>query len=692
VSGDSAVVPVEDLMPWDASVELDDLSRQIAEHDAAYYQRDAPNISDADYDALRRRLADIEAAFPQLVKSDSPSQRVGAPVTTGFKKVSHAVAMLSLGNAFNDDDVVEFVARVRRFLGLSEDEAVEIICEPKIDGLSVSLRYEKGTFVQGATRGDGATGEDITENLKSLGEIPRTLKDAPDVLEVRGEVYMTKPDFTALNRAQEDAGRKIFANPRNAAAGSLRQKDPAVTASRPLRMFAYAWGEVSGPLADTHWSFLERLRTWGFPTNPLAELQSDVDSCLAFYRRIEEQRAALEYDIDGMVYKVNRLDWQQRLGSVSRAPRWAVAHKFPAEKAQTVLIDITIQVGRTGALTPVANLEPVTVGGVVVSRATLHNRGEIIRKDVRQGDTVIIQRAGDVIPQVVSVVVEKRPSGSQPYVFPDTCPECGSHAERKDGEAATRCTGGLVCPAQRVERLKHFVSRGAFDIEGLGARHIEAFCKEGIVKTPADIFRLRDRADEIAARDGWGRQSANNLFAAIDERRAISFERFIFALGIRQVGQATARTLARQYGSLQGWRRQMDEARDRESDAYGELVNIDGIGPLVADDLLGFLTEDHNRDVLDDLAGLLTVEDFKAPDTSSSPVAGRTVVFTGSLETLSRAEAKTRAEALGAKVAGSVSKKTDYVIVGADAGSKAKKARDLGITTLTEREWLELIG
>ena len=692
MSGDSAVVPVEDLMPWDASVELDDLSRQIAEHDAAYYQRDAPNISDADYDALRRRLADIEAAFPQLVKSDSPSQRVGAPVTTGFKKVSHAVAMLSLGNAFNDDDVVEFVARVRRFLGLSEDEAVEIICEPKIDGLSVSLRYEKGTFVQGATRGDGATGEDITENLKSLGEIPRTLKDAPDVLEVRGEVYMTKPDFAALNRAQEDAGRKIFANPRNAAAGSLRQKDPAVTASRPLRMFAYAWGEVSGPLADTHWSFLERLRTWGFPTNPLAELQSDVDSCLAFYRRIEEQRAALEYDIDGMVYKVNRLDWQQRLGSVSRAPRWAVAHKFPAEKAQTVLIDITIQVGRTGALTPVANLEPVTVGGVVVSRATLHNRGEIIRKDVRQGDTVIIQRAGDVIPQVVSVVVEKRPSGSQPYVFPDTCPECGSHAERKDGEAATRCTGGLVCPAQRVERLKHFVSRGAFDIEGLGARHIEAFSKEGIVKTPADIFRLRDRADEIAARDGWGRQSANNLFAAIDERRAISFERFIFALGIRQVGQATARTLARQYGSLQDWRRQMDEARDRESDAYGELVNIDGIGPLVADDLLGFLNEDHNRDVLDDLAGLLTVEDFKAPDTSSSPVAGRTVVFTGSLETLSRAEAKTRAEALGAKVAGSVSKKTDYVVVGADAGSKAKKARDLGVTTLTEREWLELIG
>ena len=685
-------VAAQDLTPLQASAELERLSREIAEHDTSYYQDDAPKISDAEYDALRGRLNDIEAAFPKMVKPDSPSERVGAAPATGFKKVPHAVPMLSLGNAFDDDDVAEFLARVRRFLGLSDEEAVDIVCEPKIDGLSVSLRYEKGAFVQGATRGDGSTGEDITENLKTLSEIPKMLKDAPDVLEVRGEVYMTKKDFAALNRAQEDSEQRVFANPRNAAAGSLRQKDPAVTASRPLSLFAYAWGEVSGPVAQTHWDYLERLRIWEFPTNPLAELQSELEQCLAFYRRIEAARAGLDYDIDGMVYKVNRLDWQDRLGQVSRAPRWAVAHKFPAEKAQTVLTDITIQVGRTGTLTPVANLEPVTVGGVVVSRATLHNRDEIIRKDAREGDTVIIQRAGDVIPQVVSVVLDKRPKDSVAYVFPETCPECGSHAEQEDGEVATRCTGGLVCPAQRVEMLKHFVSRGAFDIEGLGAKHIEIFSGEEIIKTPADIFRLRDMADEISARDGWGRQSADNLIAAIEDRRTIGLDRFIYALGIRQVGQATARLLAKQYGSLQGWRDHMQAAQDRESDAYGELVNIDGIGPAVADDLLGFCAEDHNRSVLDDLADLLTVEDFQAPDSSSSPIAGKTVVFTGSLENLSRAEAKTRAEALGAKVAGSVSKKTDYVIVGADAGSKAKKAKELGVATLSEEEWLALIG
>ena len=685
-------VAAQGLTPLQASAELERLSREIAEHDTSYYQNDAPKISDAEYDALRGRLNDIEAAFPKMVKPDSPSERVGAAPATGFKKVPHSVPMLSLGNAFDDDDVAEFLARVRRFLGLSDEETVDIVCEPKIDGLSVSLRYEKGAFVQGATRGDGSTGEDITENLKTLSGIPKMLKDAPDVLEVRGEVYMTKKDFAALNRAQEDSEQRVFANPRNAAAGSLRQKDPAVTASRPLSLFAYAWGEVSGPVAQTHWDYLERLRIWEFPTNPLAELQSELEQCLVFYRRIEEARAGLDYDIDGMVYKVNRLDWQDRLGQVSRAPRWAVAHKFPAEKAQTVLTDITIQVGRTGTLTPVANLEPVTVGGVVVSRATLHNRDEIIRKDAREGDTVIIQRAGDVIPQVVSVVLDKRPKDSVAYVFPETCPECGSHAEQEDGEVATRCTGGLVCPAQRVEMLKHFVSRGAFDIEGLGAKHIEIFSGEEIIKTPADIFRLRDMADEISARDGWGRQSADNLIAAIEDRRTIGLDRFIYALGIRQVGQATARLLAKQYGSLQGWRDHMQAAQDRESDAYGELVNIDGIGPAVADDLLGFCAEDHNRSVLDDLADLLTVEDFQAPDSSSSPIAGKTVVFTGSLENLSRAEAKTRAEALGAKVAGSVSKKTDYVIVGADAGSKAKKAKELGVATLSEEEWLALIG
>jgi DNA ligase (NAD+) len=692
VSGILGAVATQDLTSLEASAELARLSREIAQHDAAYYQDDAPKISDADYDALRGRLNDIEAAFPEIVKPESPSQKVGAAPATRFKKVPHAVPMLSLGNAFDNDDVAEFLARVRRFLGLGEDEAVEIVCELKIDGLSVSLRYEKGEFKQGATRGDGSIGEDITENLKTLDDIPMVLKDAPDVLEVRGEIYMTKKDFAALNRAQEEADQKVFANPRNAAAGSLRQKDPTVTASRPLRLFAYAWGEVSESVAETHWEYLERLRAWGFPTNPLAERQSELEQCLAFYRRIEEQRAGLDYDIDGMVYKVNRLGWQDRLGQVSRAPRWAIAHKFPAEKAQTVLNEITIQVGRTGTLTPVANLEPVTVGGVVVSRATLHNRDEITRKDAREGDTVIIQRAGDVIPQVVSVVMDKRPKNSKAYVFPDTCPECGSHAEQEDGEVATRCTGGLVCPAQRVERLKHFVSRGAFDIEGLGAKHIETFSSEEVIKTPADIFRLRFYVDEIAAREGWGQQSADNLFAAIEDRRTIGLDRFIYALGIRQVGQATARLLAKQYGSLQGWRDEMHAAQDRESDAYGELVNIDGIGPAVADDLLGFCAEDHNRSVLDDLGELLEVKNFEVPDTSSSPVAGKTVVFTGSLETLSRAEAKNQAEALGAKVAGSVSKKSDYVVVGADAGSKAKKAQELGVTTLSEEEWLALIG
>ena len=692
MSGGPRDAPMDALTPLEAAAEWETLAREIARHDKAYYQKDAPKISDAEYDVLRLRLEAIEAAFPDLARDDSPSKKVGAAPAAGFAKVPHARPMLSLANAFDDDDVGEFVARVRRFLGLDEDAMVEIVCEPKIDGLSVSLRYEDGEFVLGATRGDGATGEDITENLKTLADIPKKIKEAPGVLEVRGEVYMTADDFAKLNRAQEKAGDKVFANPRNAAAGSLRQKDSSITASRPLRFFAYAWGEVSGPLAATHWAFLEKLGAWGFSTNPLAALRANVEDCLKFHADILERRSELPYDIDGIVYKVNRLDWQERLGQVSRAPRWAIAHKFPAEKAATVLNEITIQVGRTGTLTPVAILEPVTVGGVVVARATLHNEDEIARKDVRAGDTVIVQRAGDVIPQVVSVVLDKRPRGTRKFRFPDRCPECGSLAIREDGEVAKRCTGGLVCPAQRVERLKHFVSRNAFDIEGLGARHIETFTEDGIIETPADIFRLEDRAGEIIGRDGWGEQSANNLFAALRERSIIPLERFIYALGIRHVGQATARLLARQYGSLKGWRRQMDEAGDREGEAYKDLVNIDGIGPSVADDLLGFCAEAHNRDVLDQLEDLLTVEDFQAPDTASSAIAGKTVVFTGALETLSRAEAKARAENLGAKVAGSVSKKTDYVVIGADAGSKAKKARELGVTTLTEEEWLELIG
>jgi len=690
VSGRARDIPVEALTPLDAAAEWEALAREIGEHDKAYYQNDDPKVADAEYDAIRRRLIAIEEAFPELVRPESPSKKVGAKPVAGFAKVTHAKPMLSLGNAFDDDDVAEFVARVRRFLGLSEDEPVEIVCEPKIDGLSVSLRYEKGKFVLGATRGDGTTGEDVTENLKTLSDIPMSIKDAPDVLEVRGEVYMTRGDFEKLNQAQEQAEAKTFANPRNAAAGSLRQKDSAITKSRPLSIFIYSLGDASEVLAETHWDFLERLRGWGFPTNPLSDLKERVEDCLQFYRDTVEKRQSLDYEIDGMVYKVNRLDWQERLGAVSRAPRWAIAHKFPAEKAETVLNEITIQVGRTGTLTPVAILQPVTVGGVVVSRATLHNEDEIARKDIREGDTVIIQRAGDVIPQVVSVVLEKRKKGSIAFVFPDTCPECGSLAIREEGEAAKRCTGGLVCPAQRVERLKHFVSRNAFDIEGLGAKHIETFSEEGLIKTPADIFRLKPK--DLAARDGWGEQSANNLIDSLGERATIPLDRFIYALGIRQVGQATARLLAKQYGSLEGWREHMALAQDQESDAYQELTNIDGIGPLVAADLLDFMSETHNREVLDDLGELLNVEDFVAPDPGSSPIAGKMVVFTGTLENLSRAEAKTRAEALGAKVAGSVSKKTDYVVVGADAGSKAKKAKDLGVNCLSEQEWLNLIG
>ena len=684
-------IPVDRLTPLEAASELKALAREIARHDKAYYQKDAPLISDTEYDALRRRNDAIEAAFPHLVRKDSPSGRLGAAPAAGFAKVTHARPMLSLANAFDDDEVMEFVARVRRFLGLDDDETVALVCEPKIDGLSVSLLYERGKFKLGATRGDGTTGEDVSANLRTLTDVPATLTDAPKVIEVRGEVYMTRKDFARLNRNLEAAGIKPFANPRNAGAGSLRQKNPAVTAARPLRFFAYAWGEVSEPVADTQWGFLTRLRRWGFPTNPEGELFERVDDCLKAHHALEARRAKLDYDIDGMVYKVNRLDWQQRLGQVSRAPRWAIAHKFAAEKAMTRILNIEPQVGRTGTLTPVAHLEPVTVGGVVVSRATLHNEDYIADKDIRIGDMVVVQRAGDVIPQVLEVVDDVSHKKRPKYKIPNTCPRCGSLAIREEGEAARRCTGGLICPAQRLERLKHFVSRDAFDIEGLGARHIEEFVADGLIKAPADIFRLAKRRDDVAGREGWGDTSAAKLMKAIDDRRAISLPRFIYALGIRQVGQATARLLAKQYGSLANWRRQMKAADDRESEAYQELLNIDGIGPAVADDILGFFSEAHNRDALDALEKELTVGDFAAPKISSA-VAGKTVVFTGTLESLSRAEAKARAEALGAKVAGSVSKKTDYVVVGADAGSKAKKAKELGVTTLSEDEWRKLVG
>ncbi len=684
--------PVEDLTPLEAAEELKTLTRDIAAHDMAYYQQDAPLISDAEYDALRQRNATIESKFPDLIRNDSPSQRVGAEPSSGFAKVTHSKPMLSLDNAFDEADITAFIERIRRFLGLDEGKTVELVCEPKIDGLSVSLRYEERAFVQGATRGDGATGENVTANLRTVADIPATLPaDAPDVLEVRAEVYMRRDEFQSLNDRQQKAGAKLFANPRNAAAGSLRQLDPAVTAARPLHLFAYGLGEVSSMDADTHWDMLATLNAWGVAINPLAVLHTRVADCLAFYDEAVARRAELPYDIDGVVYKVNRLDWQDRLGQVSRAPRWAIAHKFPAEQAQTVINAIEVQVGRTGTLTPVARLKPVTVGGVVVANATLHNEDEITRKDVRAGDTVVVQRAGDVIPQVVKVVPEKRPANSKAYEFPTHCPQCGSLAVREEDEAARRCSGGLICPAQVVERLKHFVSRNAFDLEGLGAKHITAFRDDGLLHSPADIFRLSEKAGDIAEREGWGAQSVENLLAAVEVRRTIPLERFIYALGIRQVGQATSRLLAREYVSLARWRAAMAALAGNDEEVRADLENIDGIGPSMASDLAAFFAEPHNVEVLNTLEGELTVADFTAPETES-PLSGKTVVFTGTLEGMSRGEAKSRAESLGARVAGSVSKKTDYVVAGPGAGSKAKKAAELGITVLSEEEWSEMIG
>jgi DNA ligase (NAD+) len=685
--------PVDTLNEIEAAVELAELAHEMARHDALYYAKDTPEISDADYDALRRRNTTIEAHFPMLVRDDSPSTRIGAAPAAGFKKVTHALPMLSLDNAFSDDDVREFVARVRRFLNLDAEADVALMAEPKIDGLSISLRYEKGRFVMGATRGDGTTGENVTANLRTLDDIPDRLKGTgwPDVLEVRGEVYMRKSEFQALNARQEKADAKPFANPRNAAAGSLRQLDSTITAVRKLGFFGYAWGEVAEPLGQTLMEARKRLAAWGFTLNDGA-LCTDVDEALAFYRHQASGRAVLDYDIDGIVYKVDRLDWAARLGQVSRSPRWAIAHKFPAEQAETVLEKIEIQVGRTGTLTPVAHLTPVTVGGVVVSRATLHNEDEIARKDVRAGDSVIIQRAGDVIPQVVKAVMAKRPKRTKPFRFPAKCPRCGSIALREEGEVAWRCSGGLICPAQAVQRLKHFVSRDAFDIEGLGGKHIETFWNDGLIKLPGDIFRLSAKQDEIAAREGWGEKSVVNLLAALEERKTITLERFIYALGIRQAGEATAKLLARTYHSFEGWRTAMTTAEDRDSDAYTDLTAIDGIGPSMADDILGFFAEPHNRDVLDDLGQILTIEDAVTPEAADSPLSGKTIVFTGTLTSMSRKEAKAKAEALGAKVAGSVSKKTDYLVAGADAGSKAKKATELGVNVLSEDDWREIAG
>jgi len=696
--------PVGDLNEAEAAEELARLVTEIAHHDARYYTDDDPEISDAAYDGLRRRNSEIEARYPSLVREDSPSKSVGAAPTGAFGKVVHAVPMLSLGNVFDDEGMQEFVERIRRFLGLEADTPLAFTTEPKIDGLSVGLRYEGGRLVQSATRGDGYEGENVTANVLTIEDIPNEVRanDFPDTFEVRGEIYMSHSAFAALNAEQEKAGSKVFANPRNAAAGSLRQLDSSITASRPLRFFAYAWGEVARLPADTQWGVYQALATWGFPLNPLAKLTGSLGEMLETYREIEERRAGLDYDIDGVVYKLDRLDLQERLGFVSRSPRWAIAHKFPAEKATTILRDIEIQVGRTGALTPVARLDPVTVGGVVVQNATLHNEGEIERKDVRIGDTVVLQRAGDVIPQILEPVLKKRPKGTKPFVFPDVCPVCGSHAVReinpKTGEedAVRRCTGGLICPAQRVERLKHFVSRNAFDIEGLGEKNIQGFYDEGLIQSPPDIFTLQARdaraGHELAQREGWGETSAQKLFDAISARRHVKLDRFIYALGIRHVGEITGRLLARTYGTAAHFLEEMrDAAKDRASPAYADLENIDGIGPTVAAAIADFFGEPHNISVVEDLLKEVNPEPLEAVD-DASPVSGKTVVFTGTLEQMTRAEAKAKAERLGAKVAGSVSKKTDYVVAGPGAGSKLKNAKDLGVATLTEDEWLKLIG
>ncbi len=683
--------------------ELKHLAIKILEHDRRYYQDDAPTVDDATYDSLRRRNKLLEAAFPHLVRADSPNKRVGAAPAAEFRKIQHVVPMLSLGNAFNEEDVHDFFARIRRFLNLDEKETVVVVAEPKIDGLSISLRYENGKFVQGATRGNGREGENVTENVRTITDIPDTLAgNVPEILEIRGEVYMSHADFATLNENREKLGDASFANPRNAAAGSLRQLDPSITAERPLRFFAYSWGEISESLADTQWGFLQQLKIWGFPVNPEVSQCMNTKDAVAAHARIGDKRALLGYDIDGVVYKVDRLDWQERLGFVSRAPRWALAHKFPAEKAQTTLKTIDIQVGRTGALTPVARLEPVTVGGVVVSNATLHNEDYIAEKDIRIGDIVIIQRAGDVIPQVLEIIADKRPDDARTYEAPEHCPECGSLTVREAGEAIRRCTGGLICPAQKLERLKHFVSRQAFDIDGLGEKHIEAFSADGLVNGPGDIFRLRDHADKIREREGWGDKSVDNLLEAIEDRRHISLDRLIFALGIKQVGITTAQLLARNYGSFNVWRAAMDAvSRERQEnreeqkkpeligDSYAELCAIDTMGMSVADELAGFFdTENYeNLKMLEDLAAVLDIKDVAAPKNVESAVSGKIVVFTGTLETMTRSEAKTKAEALGAKVSGSVSNKTDYVVVGTDAGSKAKKAAELGVRTLTEEDW-----
>jgi DNA ligase (NAD+) len=692
--------PVDQLNESEARAELEWLAAEIARHDLAYHQQDAPEISDAEYDALKRRNEEIEQAFPELALPESPSKRVGAAPSSQFAAVTHGVPMLSLDNAFANEEVADFVARIKRFLKL--DEPVWFMAEPKIDGLSSNIRYENGVLVQGATRGDGRTGEDITANLRTIADIPHRLKGSgwPEVIEVRGEVYAPLDAFAAFNAEAEAAGTRTYANPRNFAAGSLRQIDPAITARRPLRFFAYAWGLSSEPFAETQAGALERFRDWGLPVNERSRCVEDYEGLLDAYRSLEAERPKLGYDIDGVVYKVDRLDWQNRLGFVSRSPRWAVARKFPAQQARTILEGIDIQVGRTGSLTPVARLRPVTVGGVVVKNATLHNADEIARKDVRVGDTVILQRAGDVIPQILGSVLDERPADAAPYEFPEVCP-CPLRTpvvrETTSGGAETvvrRCTGEFACPFQRIEHLKHFVSRRAFDIEGLGEKQLQAFYEEGWIREPADIFTLaRDevRLQALREREGYGETSVRNLVAGIEARRTIALDRFIYGLGIRHIGETTAITLARGYGSLDAFLAAMDAVARGDEAAIAELDALDQIGEAVIEAVQAYFGEDHNRRIVERLVAQLTVQDAQKPKTDTA-VAGKTVVFTGALERMTRDEAKARAESLGAKVASSVSKRTDIVVAGPGAGSKLKTAAELGIQVLTEDEWLALIG
>ncbi|WGM39959.1 NAD-dependent DNA ligase LigA [Caulobacter sp. NIBR1757] len=696
------MIPVDDLTEAQAVEELTRLADEITRHDLAYHRDDAPTISDADYDALKRRNLDIEDRFPHLIRENSPSTRVGAPRAEQFSPVTHGTPMLSLDNAFSDEDALEFDARIRRFLKLDETP-IRYTAEPKIDGLSASIRYEKGVLVQGATRGDGRVGEDVTANLLTIRDIPHKLAGSgwPEVIEVRGEVYLGHAEFAALNAAATEAGDKTYANPRNAAAGSLRQIDSTITARRPLKFFAYAWGLLSEKFADSQWEALEKLKSWGFQTTPQSVCVEGAEGLLAAYAAMEAARPNLGYDIDGVVYKVDNLDWQRRLGFVSRAPRWGIARKFPAEQARTVLEAIDLQVGRTGAVTPVARLRPVTVGGVSVTNATLHNADEIARKDLRVGDTVIVQRAGDVIPQIVGAILEARPEGAEPFAFPDHCPcplKTPLARETTASGAETvvrRCTGELACPFQRIEHLKHFVSRRAFDIEGLGEKQLQGFFDDGMIREPADIFLLEERdktsLKKLKDRDRAGETSVANLLAAIESRRTIPLDRFIYGLGIRHIGEQTALVMARGYGSAAEFLSAMDKVAARDPEAIAELDALDQIGDAVIEAAAAFFAEDHNRGMVQRLHDQLTVQDAEKPKTDTA-VAGKTVVFTGALERMTRDEAKAQAEALGAKVSSSVSKKTDLVVAGPGAGSKLKTATELGIQVMTEDEWLAMVS